>query len=669
MSEQAIKQILVSVVILTSFFSLLLSQTVADDVVLVEMNNGVIRAKSLTDRIDTLPQHQRSRYKSVEGQTQVLNILVNEAIFLRKAKELGIDRQPAVISQINTSLKPTIIELYSEELIDKAGRITEADAQKYYNDNLQEYTILPKVTIRHLQVSAANLETVQAELENGTNFEQLVLQYSTNADTRANKGIITDIRLNNYIAGIGADESLTRAISDADLDEEKVYGPYPAARSGYHFFQKIDYEPASIRSFKSVQNDIMLRLTDRHANSVILSEIARNRPKYNIVYHSDVLDENPQYNTRLTEEQASIVVVESNHPVIKLTLGEANGIIRSNAQEGIDVSINSLRDRLINDHVDSLVLQASALDSGALTRYDAKPEVQQLKTNVILRNYYQQEIVDKVEVTNEETSLLYMQEQTRFTIPASRDIRQFVAKDEKSAKAHRKSIEKYLKKNQDEAIINLIKKESLAKDNDGLIEKIYQNKIIPPLGTDEDYNNKVWELNVGQLSPIFRNVKNDIVFFYVVSETSQSVRPFEEVEPMLKSSIQRRKENELFREELNNLINEYNVVVHYDRLRNLITAEEMFQMAEEAQRRYSYIEAMDIFNSIMRDFPNTQHEYRAMFMKAFITAEDLKQTENAIQLFEEFLEKYPEGDLNESANLMLEALQSDIDIETMIFGE
>jgi len=669
MSEQAIKQILVSMVILTSFFTLLVSQTVADDVVLVEMNDGVIRAKSLTDRIDTLPEHQRSRYKSVDGQTQVLNILVNEVIFLKKARELGIDKQPAVISQINASLKSVVNELYREEIIDKAGRITEADTEKYYRENLQEYTILPKVTIRHLQVSTANLETVQAEIANGADFQQLIEQYSINTESKANKGIITDIRLNNYITGIGTDEGLTRAISDADLDEEKIYGPYQATKGGFHFFQKIAYEPATIRSYKSVQSDLMLRLTDRHANSVVLNEIAQNRPKYNIVYHANILDENPQYTTRLTDEQASIVVVESNHPVIRLTLGEAHSIIRQGAQERIDVSVKPIRDRLINDEIDTLILHAAAIDSGALTRYDSKPEVQQLKTNIILRNYYQQEIVNKVEVSDEEISLLYMQEQSRFTIPASRDIRQFVAKDEKSAKTHRKSIEKFLKKNQVEAIINLIKNESKAKDNDGLIEKIYQNKIIPPIGTDEEYNNKVWELNIRQLSPIFHNVKDDIIFFYVVSETPESVRAFEEVEPMLSASIHRRKENELFRETMNNLINEYNVVVHYDRLRNLITPEELFQMAEEAQRRYSYVEAMDIFNSIMRDFPNTQHEYRAMFMKAFITAEDLKQTENAIILFEDFLRKYPEGDLNESANLMLEALQSDIDIETMIFGD
>jgi len=668
MSEQAIKQVTLSVVILSLVFTMLLSQATSDEVVLVEMNGGVIRAKSLTERIDTLPENQRSRYKSVEGQTQVLNVLVNEAIFLRKAKELGIDKQPAVVSQIDRTLKPVINDLYREELIDKAGRITPADVEKYYRENSKEFMILPKVTIRHLQVSTANLEAVQAELEKGTNFEELIQQYSTNEETKAKKGIISDIRMNNYIAGIGSDEGLTRAISDADLDAEKVYGPYPAGRGGFHFFQKIDYEPSSVRPFRTVQNDLTLRLTDRHSNTVVYNEIERNRPKYNIVYHSNIIDDNPQY-MQLTEEQAAVVVVESNNPYIRLTRGETNIMLRQATQDRIDISVKAIRDRIIEDEISAMVLTATAVDGGALTRYESKPEVQQLKTNIILRTYYQQEIVEKVEVSEEEVSLLYMQEQGRFTIPTSRDIRQFVAKDDKSAKAHRKTIEKLLKKNQEDAIIALIKSESLAKDNDGLIEKIYQNKIVPPIGTDEEYNKKIWELGVRELSPIFRNVKNEIVFFYVVSETPASVRPFAEVEPMLQTSLHRRKENELFRETMNGLVNEYNVVVHYDRLRNLVTPEELFQMAEEAQRRYSYVEAMDIFNSIMRDFPNTQHEYRAMFMKAFITAEDLKQTDSAIQLFEEFLRKYPEGDLNESANLMLEALKSDTDIEAMIFGE
>ena len=50
-------------------------------------------------------------------------------------------------------------------------------------------------------------------------------------------------------------------------------------------------------------------------------------------------------------------------------------------------------------------------------------------------------------------------------------------------------------------------------------------------------------------------------------------------------------------------------------------------------------------------------------MKAFIIAEELKDEERALQLFKDFLKKYPQGDLNESAQFMIDALEGRIQLE------
>jgi TolA-binding protein len=72
----------------------------------------------------------------------------------------------------------------------------------------------------------------------------------------------------------------------------------------------------------------------------------------------------------------------------------------------------------------------------------------------------------------------------------------------------------------------------------------------------------------------------------------------------------------------------------------------------------------------MKYHKNNKDDYKAMFMKGFLFAEELKDTEKAIALFEEFLTLYPEGDLSESAQYMLSSLKNKEDmIESIDFED
>jgi tetratricopeptide (TPR) repeat protein len=252
-----------------------------------------------------------------------------------------------------------------------------------------------------------------------------------------------------------------------------------------------------------------------------------------------------------------------------------------------------------------------------------------------------------------------------FTTYAMRDIRQFVAKTEKEAKKHKSDIQKMLKKGQTDKIIERINKNSLRPEKDGLIVNIMQNDNIPGLGIDPVYSSEVWKAKVGSVSNIFTSKGGDITFFYIEEDKPSSVKLLSEVEPQIRSQLQRKNLNTKIEQTKNDLITEYGVVVHYDKLISLITPEALFNLGEEAQQRNSFQEAIAYYDQIIADFSDTDHAYKALFMKAFITTENLRDTNKAIDLFEELLKKYPIGDLNESATFMLEALKAGDNIDVM----
>jgi len=151
-----------------------------------------------------------------------------------------------------------------------------------------------------------------------------------------------------------------------------------------------------------------------------------------------------------------------------------------------------------------------------------------------------------------------------------------------------------------------------------------------------------------------------------MEEIPARVRPLQDVESSLRSIIGREKANILFDQKRDELITEYNLVKYLDRIVTMITPEELFNLAEEAQRGFDNQAAVQIFQQIVIDFPETEYAYRALFMQAFIASEDQRQRDRAINLFEQLLEEYPEGDLNESATFMLEMLRTGTPIEQIL---
>jgi len=91
-----------------------------------------------------------------------------------------------------------------------------------------------------------------------------------------------------------------------------------------------------------------------------------------------------------------------------------------------------------------------------------------------------------------------------------------------------------------------------------------------------------------------------------------------------------------------------------------MTAEELFTQADNAARQRNYRDAIVYYDQIINHYKNNVDDYKASFMKAFLVAEEMKQTDLALQLFREFLQKYPTGDLNESAQFMIDSLEGKI---------
>jgi outer membrane protein assembly factor BamD (BamD/ComL family) len=105
---------------------------------------------------------------------------------------------------------------------------------------------------------------------------------------------------------------------------------------------------------------------------------------------------------------------------------------------------------------------------------------------------------------------------------------------------------------------------------------------------------------------------------------------------------------------------EFNLKKYPERVKLTMTADELFTQADTAARQRNFKDAITYYDQIISSFKNNSDDYKASFMKAFLIAEEMKQNDMALALFREFLNKYPEGDLHESARFMIDSLEGNI---------
>ncbi len=232
--------------------------------------------------------------------------------------------------------------------------------------------------------------------------------------------------------------------------------------------------------------------------------------------------------------------------------------------------------------------------------------------------------------------------------------------DDKTAnKAWRKFKSAHKKGNKKE-MQKLVEKYS-TKPEKSIFENQYDNGIVTGLVQDAEFSRKIWDNPVGYLSEVFTAANGDIVFFHTLSETPKSYRPQVEVEPRIMSTIKQEKERSQQDKVAEELFAEFHLVKYPERIRLTLSAEELFEYADNATRNRNYKDAVVFYDQIIENYDNGVDDYKAFFMKAFLVAEEMKNEDLAVQLFQEFLTRFPEGDLHESARFMIDSIEGNLE--------
>ena len=409
-------------------------------------------------------------------------------------------------------------------------------------------------------------------------------------------------------------------------------------------------------TFEEAKSRVNAKIYAEKQKEYIDNFIENKKAEYELKINFAIVDSLDLETLELPEEFADADLFTTNNEQIKMT---AKDFVKYLQTLKDDNRFRSRDNKELSNFVEKLaenrLLYHLALESGMDKEEAIAKEIDQIKRNLILRTIYNQEIVEKIDLSDEAAKKYYDEHIDEFSSKATRKIQQFVYSDEKKAKENYKKVKKLMKKGNDEEIDKIVEETTIKPGKKGVLSYIYKNDIIPGLGKDKIYSAKVWKQNPKKLSKVFQDSKGNYVFFRILEDNPSKAEVFEDIITKVKSKMRKNLSKEMFEDMNKRLAEKYNVEKFPDRLIVKLEPKEYFDNAEVAQKGKRYDDAIYYYDQIVKLYPDTNDAYKALFMKAFLLSEELNKKDEAVEIFQQVLD-YPEGELHDSAKFMIDEL-------------
>ncbi|MFQ6043964.1 MAG: peptidyl-prolyl cis-trans isomerase [Candidatus Poribacteria bacterium] len=224
-------------------------------VVVAKIGKDEILMGEIDAALDRLPDWMRKQYQSGKGKLEFAKQYVANEVLYRKAKRLGLDKDPEMRLKIVDLTKSLLVQKVIEDELKKEVKINPADVELYYDANKDRYVEKAKVQLSFIKVDdKQKAERILTQLRSGKDFATVAKQESQDEKTKEKGGEIPGwITVDGYIPAVGSSEKIWKAIKDADknglTDVVEVDGVF-------YLFKVRDGKPERQKEFSEVKDQV-----------------------------------------------------------------------------------------------------------------------------------------------------------------------------------------------------------------------------------------------------------------------------------------------------------------------------------------------------------------------------------------------------------------------------
>jgi peptidyl-prolyl cis-trans isomerase C len=306
-------------------------------------------------------------------------------------------------------------------------------------------------------------------------------------------------------------------------------------------------------------------------------------------------------------------------------------------------------DTIIDEELLYLAAQATDL------RYDdeVKEQLRQAEKSVLITAYYDREIKQKVEVTEDEIEQYYDEHWDDYMNRAIMKAQHLFSKDSLKVVRWKQRIEQGEKfgkiageESEDETTAKM--GGNLGYFNPGGYAKFY--------GNDQDFFDQIANLETGDVSDVI-HTKFGYSLVRINDKKPEAPKPLSEVRADIIDRLKGEKAKAALQRRLAALRDEEKPVnfVREEMIESMRTPEQLWEMAQEEETPYARIQ---YYRNIVNHYPDHQYAPQALFMIGFVYAEELQDLVQARRTFDELIKKYPDADVVDSAKWMVDNLNT-----------
>ena len=214
------------------------------------VNGVVIREADIDAEMAALPESVYRHRDDPEVRSHVLHKLIHQQAISQKARNLGLDLDPAIQQRIDRMQRQILIEVAREWQLANMQRIQQSEVEAYYNTHLQEFTVPEQVHARHilLRTEKQAWDVLKAVRKDKGSFAAMAARLSLDDSNKSRGG-----GLNWFSRGI-----MVKAFDDV-VFSLKIDGlSHPVkSRFGWHVIELLGKRAAVQKPIAEVADEII----------------------------------------------------------------------------------------------------------------------------------------------------------------------------------------------------------------------------------------------------------------------------------------------------------------------------------------------------------------------------------------------------------------------------
>lgn len=243
--------------------------------VLAEVNGTNITTGDFKKELENLPPYLKPMTETAEGKKEMLETMIIRELILQQAKKDGVDNSPQVAEKLEELKKRLVVEAYLKKKVEEKANISDADLQKFYDENKDKFKSGDQIKASHILVKEEKVaQEILGKIKSGGAFEELAKKFSM--DSAGAKG--------GDLGWFGKGSMLPEFEKAAfGLKEGEVSG-IVKTKFGFHIIKLTGKRAAGQREFSDVKDQIKAALLPTKQQEVFktLKEELKKSSKYTI---------------------------------------------------------------------------------------------------------------------------------------------------------------------------------------------------------------------------------------------------------------------------------------------------------------------------------------------------------------------------------------------------